>query len=96
MHTFETVKDALTQARLRMEKSVEDLRKEVATLRTGRANVSLLDHIRVDYHGTAMPINQLGTLMVPEPTLIAATPLVRPLTATGTELFVVVPSPSWP
>jgi len=74
MHTFETVKDALTQARLRMEKSVEDLRKEVATLRTGRANVSLLDHIRVDYHGTAMPINQLGTLMVPEPTLIVVTP----------------------
>jgi ribosome recycling factor len=74
MHTFETVKDALTQARVGMEKSVEDLRKEVATLRTGRANVSLLDHIRVDYHGTAMPINQLGTLAVPEPTLIVVTP----------------------
>ena len=74
MHTFETAKDALAQARVRMEKSVEDLRKEVATLRTGRANVSLLDHIRVDYHGTAMPINQLGTLAVPEPTLIVVTP----------------------
>jgi len=74
MHTFETAKDALAQARVGMEKSVEDLRKEVATLRTGRANVSLLDHIRVDYHGTAMPINQLGTLAVPEPTLIVVTP----------------------
>ena len=74
MQTFETAKDALAQARTRMEKSVEDLRKEIATLRTGRANVSLLDHIRVDYHGTAMPINQLGTLAVPEPTLIVVTP----------------------
>lgn len=74
MHTFETAKDALVHARVRMEKSVEDLRKEVATLRTGRANISLLDHIRVDYHGTPMPINQLGTLAVPEPTLIVVTP----------------------
>jgi ribosome recycling factor len=77
MHTFETAKDALAQARTRMEKSVEDLRKEVATLRTGRANVSLLDHVRVDYHGTPMPINQLGTLAVPEPTLIVVTPWDR-------------------
>jgi ribosome recycling factor len=74
MHTFETAKDAMAQARVGMEKSVEDLRKEVSTLRTGRANVSLLDHIRVDYHGTPMPINQLGTLAVPEPTLIVVTP----------------------
>jgi ribosome recycling factor len=77
MHTFETAKDALAQARTRMEKSVEDLRKEIATLRTGRANVSLLDHVRVDYHGTPMPINQLGTLAVPEPTLIVVTPWDR-------------------
>lgn len=77
MHTFETAKDALAQSRTRMEKSVEDLRKEIATLRTGRANVSLLDHIRVDYHGTPMPINQLGTLAVPEPTLIVVTPWDR-------------------
>ena len=74
MHTFETAKDALAQARVRMEKSVEDLRKEVATLRTGRANVSLLDHIRVDYHGTPMPINQLGTLSVPDPAMIVIAP----------------------
>jgi len=77
MHTFETAKDALAQARAGMEKSVEDLRKEIATLRTGRANVSLLDHVRVDYHGTPMPINQLGTLAVPEPTLIVVTPWDR-------------------
>src|SRR6266478_3200989 len=67
-------KDAMAQARTRMEKAVEDFRKELATLRTGRANVSLLDHIRVDYHGTPMPINQLGTLSVPEPTMIVISP----------------------
>ena len=77
MHTFATTKDALAQARTGMEKSVEDLRREVATLRTGRANVSLLDHIRVDYHGTPMPINQLGTLTVSDPTLIVVTPWDR-------------------
>jgi ribosome recycling factor len=77
MHSFTTTKDGLTQARTRMEKSVEDLRREVSTLRTGRANVGLLDHIRVDYHGTAMPINQLGTMSVPEPTLIVISPWDR-------------------
>jgi ribosome recycling factor len=77
MATFATTKEALTQARTRMEKSVEDFRKEAATLRTGRASVSLLDHIRVDYHGTPMPINQLGTLTVPDPSLIVVSPWDR-------------------
>lgn len=77
MHTFATTKEALAQAKVRMEKSVEDFRREVSTLRTGRASVSLLDHIRVDYHGTAMPINQLGTLSVPDPTLIVVSPWDR-------------------
>jgi len=57
-----------------MEKAVEDFRRELATLRTGRANVSLLDHVRVDYHGTPMPINQLGTITVPEPNLLVIAP----------------------
>lgn len=67
-------KDAMSQARSRMEKAVEDFRKELSGLRTGRANVTLLDHIRVDYHGTSMPVNQLGTLSVPEPTMIVISP----------------------
>jgi ribosome recycling factor len=67
-------KDAMAQARTRMEKAVEDFRKELAGVRTGRANVALLDHIRVDYHGTPMPVNQLGTLSVPEPTMIIISP----------------------
>lgn len=57
-----------------MEKAVEDFRKELAGVRTGRANVAILDHVRVDYHGTPMPINQLGTLGVPDPTMITISP----------------------
>jgi ribosome recycling factor len=74
MTAIANTKDAMSQARARMEKAVEDFRKELASVRTGRANVALLDHIRVDYHGTPMPINQLGTLTVPDPTLILISP----------------------
>jgi ribosome recycling factor len=74
MTTVATAKDALAQARQRMEKTVEDFRRELAGIRTGRASVSLLDHIRVDYHGTPMPINQLGSLSVPDPALIVISP----------------------
>lgn len=67
-------KDALVQARIRMEKAVEDFRKELAGVRTGRANVSILEHVRVDYHGTPMPINQLGTMSVPDSQTILIAP----------------------
>jgi ribosome recycling factor len=74
MTTITTSKDAMSQAKVRMEKAVEDFRKELSGVRTGRANVSLLDHIRVDYHGTPMPVNQLGTLNVPDATMIVIAP----------------------
>jgi ribosome recycling factor len=74
MTTIATTKDAMATARTRMEKAVDDFRKELATIRTGRANASLLDHIRVDYHGTPMPVNQLGTMTVPDPTMIVIAP----------------------
>ena len=74
MSTIENSKEAMAQARARMEKAVEDFRKELSGLRTGRANVTLLDHVRVDYHGTSMPVNQLGSLSVPEPTMIMISP----------------------
>jgi ribosome recycling factor len=69
-----TPKDAIAAGRVRMEKAVDDFRKELATLRTGRANASILDSIRVDYHGTPMPVNQLGTVAVPEATLLVISP----------------------
>jgi len=74
MTTIGSVKDAMAAAKARMEKAVDDFRKELATVRTGRANASLLDSIRVDYHGTPMPVNQLGALTVPEPTMIVIAP----------------------
>jgi ribosome recycling factor len=74
MTTVATSKDALAQARARMEKAVDDFRRELAGIRTGRANISLLDHVRVDYHGSAMPINQLGTVTVPDPMMLVISP----------------------
>ena len=74
MTTIATTRDAMASAKTRMEKALDDFRKELATLRTGRANASLLDSIRVDYHGTLMPVNQLGTLTVPDATLIMVAP----------------------
>jgi ribosome recycling factor len=74
MTAIATTRDAIAQARTRMEKSVEDFRKDLSSIRTGRANVSLLDNVRVDYHGTMMPLNQLGTLSVPDPMSIVIAP----------------------
>jgi ribosome recycling factor len=74
MTTIATTRDAMAAAKTRMEKAVEDFRKDLATLRTGRANASLLDSIRVDYHGTPMPVNQLGTVTVPDATMIVVSP----------------------
>jgi ribosome recycling factor len=74
MTNFANTKDAMAAARTRMEKAVEDFRKDIAAIRTGRANAMLLDHVRVDYHGTPMPMNQLGTMTVPDPQMIMIAP----------------------
>src|SRR5438477_1907245 len=74
MSTIGSIKEAMAAVRTRMEKAVEDFRKEAQTLRTGRANATILDNIRVDYHGTPMPVNQLGTVTAPDPTMIVVSP----------------------
>src|SRR5499433_857799 len=74
MSTPGSTKEAIAAGRTRMEKAVDDFRKEAQTLRTGRANASILDNVRVDYHGTPMPVNQLGTVTVPDPTMIVIAP----------------------
>ncbi len=56
------------------EKSIESLRKDLAKLRTGRANLSMLDGIIVNYYGTSTPLNQVATLSVPEPRQILIQP----------------------
>ena len=74
MTTIATTKEAIAAARTRMEKAVEDFRKELATVRTGRANAGILESIRVDFYGTPTPVNQLGTVTVPEPTMLVISP----------------------
>jgi ribosome recycling factor len=69
-----STKDEIGQIRRRMEKAVEDLRKELATIRTGRASISILDNIQVDYYGVPTPINQAAQLGTPDPTLITVQP----------------------
>jgi ribosome recycling factor len=69
-----TVKEVESQAKTRMEKAVSDLQHAMASMRTGRASLSLLDSIRVDYYGTPTPLNQVATLHVPEPSMITAQP----------------------
>jgi ribosome recycling factor len=71
---FNSVKEIEASVKSRMEKAVTDLQHGMASIRTGRASVSLLDHIRVDYYGTPTPLNQVGNLHVPDPTLITVQP----------------------
>jgi len=72
--TFTSIKEIEANARVRMEKAVTDLQHEMSSIRTGRASVSILDHLRVDYYGTPTPLNQLANLHVPEPSLITLQP----------------------
>ena len=55
----------------KMDKSIQSLKKDISTLRTGRANVNMLDTIKIDVYGQLMPIEQLGTVSVPEARLIS-------------------------
>src|SRR5689334_16029419 len=71
---FNSVKDVEASLKTRMEKAMGDLQHEMASIRTGRASLSILDHIRVDYYGTPTPLNQLANLHVPEPSLITISP----------------------
>ena len=68
------IKDILNDARKRMDSAVEDARKKLATVRTGRASVSLLEGVTVEYYGTEMPLNQVATMHVPESTLVTVQP----------------------
>ncbi|HEY3280835.1 MAG TPA: ribosome recycling factor [Armatimonadota bacterium] len=61
----------------RMDKAVEDLRHELATIRTGRASPALLDKLTVEYYGSSLPINQVASISVPEPRSLLITPFDR-------------------
>jgi len=72
--SVQSVKDVETSAGARMTKVFSDLQHDMATIRTGRASVSILDNVKVDYYGTPSPLNHVGTLHVPEPSLITIQP----------------------
>lgn len=71
---FNSVKEVEAGLKARMEKALSDLQHEMASIRTGRASLGILDHIRVDYYGTPTPLNQVANLHVPEPSLITIQP----------------------
>ncbi|MCB1022648.1 MAG: ribosome recycling factor [Bryobacterales bacterium] len=70
----ESIDDIQLEAQDRMEKTVEDLRREMGSLRTGRASVHLLDTIRVDYYGSMTPLSQMANLSAPDPSLLQVQP----------------------
>jgi ribosome recycling factor len=73
-HNFANIRDVESHAKTRMDKALSDLQHEMASIRTGRASVSIFDNLKVDYYGTPTPLNQLSNLHVPEPTLITIQP----------------------
>src|ERR1051325_3605004 len=72
--SFNSIKEVETNLKTRMEKALSDFGHEMAAIRTGRASLGILDHIRVDYYGTPTPLNQVANLHVPEPSLITIQP----------------------
>jgi ribosome recycling factor len=73
-HSFQNIKEVEAHAKDRMEKALHAFQHDMSGIRTGRASVSLLDNVRVDYYGTPTPVNQVATLHVPEPGLITLQP----------------------
>lgn len=67
-------KDAIKETRQRMETVIDDYRRKIAAVRTGRAAVSILDNVMVEYYGTPTPLNQMASVHVPEPQLLTVQP----------------------
>jgi ribosome recycling factor len=69
-----TEKDVIKETKPRMESVIDDVRRKLATVRTGRAAVSLLDAVIVDYYGTPTPLNQMASVHAPEPQMLTVQP----------------------
>ncbi len=69
-----TEKAVSNEARPRMEAVIEDVKRKLATVRTGRAAVSLLDNVMVEYYGTPTPLSQMASVHVPEPQMLTVQP----------------------
>jgi ribosome recycling factor len=68
------IKEIINDGRKRMDGAVEDARKKLAAVRTGRASVNLLDNVTIEYYGSQMPLNQVATIHAPEPTMLTVQP----------------------
>lgn len=68
------VKEILIELEKKMKVSMDHFRKDLSKLRTGRANITIFEDIKVDYYGNLTPVNQVATLAVPDPTLITVQP----------------------
>jgi ribosome recycling factor len=68
------VKELFAEANKRMDAQIDHVRRELSGVRTGRASVAILDAVHVDAYGSSMPLNQVASLSIPEPTLIVAQP----------------------
>lgn len=68
------IDDVIRETEDKMKKAMEALKRELASIRTGRATPALLDRIQVDYYGNPTPINQVGNISVPEPRMLVITP----------------------
>lgn len=68
------MQDALKESEAKMQKAVEAVKKNFAAVRTGRASPALLDHVKVNYYGTEVPLKQLASIAVPEPRAMVITP----------------------
>ena len=67
-------KDVIKEARTRMDSAIDDFRRKLAAIRTGRAAVSVLDNVMVDYYGTPTPLNQMASVHAPEPQMLTVQP----------------------
>jgi ribosome recycling factor len=67
-------KEIINDARRRMDSAVDDAKKKLSAVRTGRASVNILDSVTVEYYGSQMPLNQVATIHAPEPTLLTVQP----------------------
>src|ERR1041384_918159 len=67
-------KDVIKESRVRMDAAIEDFKRKLATVRTGRAAISILDNVLVDYYGTMTPLNQMASVHAPEPQMLTVQP----------------------
>lgn len=75
------VEDVVNETEASMEKAIERFKTELAKVRTGRANISLLDNIRIDYYGTPTPLNQVASVAVADARMITIKPWEKPMLA---------------